>query len=87
MAFEFTKTLDWVDKGVRHTAGTFTNGAADEGGDIYTGLQTIDGMELQHKGEAVVESDPVIYESFPCHDPVTIVTTADADGYWHAFGS
>lgn len=87
MAFTFTKTMEWVDRGVRHTAGTFTNGVLDEGGDIYTGLSTVDGMELQHAGEAVVESDPVVYESFPCHDPVTIVTVAGAGGDWHAFGS
>jgi hypothetical protein len=87
MAFSFTKTLDWVDRGTRHTGGTFTNGAADEGGDIYTGLQQILGMELQHGGSAVVASEPVVNESFPCHDPVTIVNTAGADGFWHAFGS
>lgn len=87
MAFEFTKTLDWVDRGVRHTGGTFTNGGADTGGNIYTGLGQVLGMELQHKGTAVVASDPVVYESFPCHDPVTIVATAGADGYWSAWGS
>jgi hypothetical protein len=87
MAFEFTKTMDWVDRGVRHTAGTFTNGAGDSGGDIYTGLSQVLGMELQHTGSAAVASDPVVNETFPCHDPVTIVAVAGADGYWHAFGS
>jgi hypothetical protein len=87
MAFKFDKITEWVDRGARHTCGTFTNGGADTGGDIYTGLSQVLGMELQLKGSAVVADDPVVNESFPCHDPVTIVTTADADGYWHAFGS
>lgn len=87
MAFAATKTMDWVDKGVRHTAGTFTNGSGDTGGDIYTGLSQVLGMELQVKGSAVADNECAINESFPCHDPVTIVTDDDVDGYWHAFGS
>jgi hypothetical protein len=79
--------MDWVDRGVRHTAGTFTDPAADGNDDIYTGLQTIDGMELQHKGDAVVADEPVLADEFPGHDPVTIMTTAAAGGYWHAYGS
>ncbi len=87
MAFEFTKTLDWVDHGKRHTMGTFTNGSGDTGGDIYTGLSVIDKIDLQYKGSAVVDNEPVINETFPCHDPVTIVTDDDKDGYWHAVGT
>jgi hypothetical protein len=87
MAFSFTKTLDWVDRGTRHTGGSFTSTGASAGGDIYTGLQQILGMELQHSGAAVISDEPVVNESFPCHDPVTIVTVAAKVGYWHAFGS
>jgi hypothetical protein len=87
MAFTFTKDLDWVDRGVRHTGGSFTSTAGSVGGDVYTGLQTIDGTELQHSGDAVVADCPTVNESFPCHDPVSIVTTATKVGYWHAFGS
>lgn len=87
MAFTFTKTLDWVDRGVRHTAGTFTASAAEETGEIYTGLSQIQGVELQHQAAAVIASEPAVNEVFPCHDPVTVVMTAGGDGYWHAFGS
>ena len=87
MPFEFTKTMEWVDRGVRHTAGTYTNTGGSTGGDIYTGLSQILGVELQDKGAAVGASSPSVNEACPCHDPVTIVTVADKPGYWHAFGS
>jgi hypothetical protein len=85
MAFEFTKDLEW-EEGLRFRSGTFTNGGSDTGGDIYTGLQKVEGMFLQQKGSAVVAAQPSVYETFPKADPITIVTTADADGYWIAFG-
>ncbi len=86
MAFSFTKDNEGVLGDLRSTAGTFTNGSGDTGGDIYTGLQKVQGMVLQHKGSAVVADRPVINETFPKADPITIVTTDGADGYWWAFG-
>ncbi len=86
MAFAFTKDGENVLGDLRSMYGTFTNGGGDTGGDIRTGLQQVQGMVLQHKGSSVVGDQPVINETFPCHDPVTIVTTDGEDGYWMAFG-
>lgn len=86
MAFTFTKDEEFVAGDLRLTRGTFTNGGSDTGGDIYTGLQKVYGMILTHKGSAVVATFPVIDETFPIADPVTIVTAAGADGYWLAYG-
>lgn len=86
MAFSSTKNNESVFGDLRTTAGTFTNAGGSTGGDIYTGLQKVQFMMLQHGGSAVVGDQPVINETFPKADPITIVTTADADGYWIAFG-
>lgn len=86
MAFSFAKDGEAVAGDKRFTSGTFTN-STSTGGNIYTGLSQIDGMWLQQGGDAVVASQAVINETFPCHDPVTIVTANNATGWWMAFGS
>jgi hypothetical protein len=86
MAFTFTKTHEFVAGDRRITMGTFTSAGGSTGGDIYTGLQKVDGMKLTHKGSAVVATHPVVNETFPVADPVTIVTAANGVGYWLAFG-
>jgi hypothetical protein len=86
MAFTSTKTGESVG-GQRVTRGTFTSADGSTGGDIYTGLQQIEGMRLQQKGAAVVASQAVVNETFPMTGPVTIVTAVNASGYWQAFGS
>ena len=85
MAFSFTKDSDGGDD-LRFTGGTFTSAGGSTGGDIYTGLQQVDGMVLQQKGSAVVASQAVINETFPKTDPITIVTAANAAGYWWSWG-
>lgn len=86
MAFSFTKDTEGVMGDLRVTGGTFTNGAGNTGGDIYTGLQQVQGLVLQQKGTAVVASQAVVNETFPRADPITIVTADNADGWWWAFG-
>ena len=86
MAFAFTKNNETVAGDLRFTSGTFTNTSGGTGGNIYTGLQQVHGVILQHNSSAVVADQPVLNETFPMQDPVTIVTTADADGYWQAWG-
>lgn len=68
--------------------GTFTNGVADTGGDIVTGLDEVEDFTIQHTGSAVVDDEPVINETMPLvtTGTVTIVTTAGADGIWKAVG-
>lgn len=86
MAFSFTKEDEWVAGDLRLSTGTFTNGSGDTGGDIYTGLQKVYGFFMQHKNDAVIATFPVVNETFPKADPITVVTADDGDGYWLAFG-
>lgn len=86
MAFSYTKDDDTVFGNKRVTMGTFTNAGGDTGGDVYTGLQRIEKFFMTHTGSAVAADSPVANETFPCSDPVTIVTTDGADGQWMAIG-
>ena len=68
--------------------GTFTNGGSDTGGDIETGLNRVDFIHLQVRGSAVDTNAPAVNETFPlASGNVTIVTTADTDGIWVAYGN
>ena len=86
MAFSFTKDFEGVAGDLRVSSGTFTN-STSTGGDIYVGLHKVQGIMLQQKSDAVVADQPAVNETFPCADPVTIVTTNNAAGYWWAFGT
>jgi len=86
MAFSFTKTGEAVDGNLRITSGTY-NCASVTTGELYTGLQKVDGILLQQKSTAVVASQAVINETFPKADPITIVTVSSGTGYWMAWGS
>ena len=86
MAFTFTKDNESVAGDKRLTSGTYTSASASTGGDIYTGLQKVDGLILQQKSNAVVASQAVVNETFPKADPITIVTVANGTGYWMAWG-
>lgn len=75
----------WGDKAV--TMGTFTNGEADAGGDINTGLHQCEMIILQHGKSAVIANQPVVNETLPvAGSAVTIVTDAGEDGTWLAIG-
>lgn len=86
MAFSFTKDNESVAGDSRLTSGSFANTSGSTGGGIRTGLQQIQGLIIQQKGSGVIDSQAVVNGSFPCHDPVTIVTKADVSGYWIAWG-
>lgn len=87
MAFSYDQTGETVAGNLRFRSGTFTNAGGSTGGDITTGLDQVQGMILQQGGAAVVASQAVINETFPRHDPITIVTAANATGFWIAFGA
>ena len=86
MAFSNTLLHEVPMGQMKFTMGLFTNTSGSSGGDIRTGLHKVLNLKLQHTGSKVVASDPVINETFPVNDPVTVVTTADADGLWFAWG-
>ena len=87
MAFAYTISDQTFFGDKKIVFGTFTNGGADTGGDIVTGLTNCEGIILQSTGSAVVASAPVANETFPvAGGSVTIVTTADEDGIFMAWG-
>ena len=86
MAFSNTLLHEVPMGQMRFMMGAFTNTGGSTGGDIRTGLHKVLQLKLQHTGSKVVADDPVIYETFLVNDPVTVVTTADADGLWFAWG-
>jgi hypothetical protein len=87
MPFSAKKTMEFPAGSKRITGGTFTNSGGSVGGDIYTGLQKVDKILLQHSGANVVADRPVSNATFPIVDPVPIVTTANASGIWTAIGN
>jgi len=87
MAFAYTK--DWISIfGTKKVSGgTWTNGAADTGGDIQTGLNRVDSMFLTVKATTSAATAPAVDETLPLSGgAVTIVSAADQDGTWMAVG-
>lgn len=84
MAFSYTVTSNTVFGNKRIVFGSFTNGVSDTGGEVATGLKTVDffipiGSSLPLTAQ--------INETFPLSSGnVTIVTDPDLDGYWMAIG-
>jgi hypothetical protein len=86
MAFTYTKDEETVWGNKRVTMGTFTSAGGSTGGDVYTGLHRVHKFFMSGTGSSVSADFPVSNETFPCADPVTIVTTANAVGQWMAIG-
>ena len=71
--------------------GTFTNSTgADVGGDVDTGLNRCYGIVLQPGASSVATNAAAVNETFTANgvsgSAISIVTDADADGTWIAFG-
>lgn len=87
MAFTYVVSEKTVFGNKRVHKGTFTNTGGSTGGDIETGLARVDFISLQHGGAAVVSDAPAVNETLPlASGAVTVVTAADADGFWWAEG-
>lgn len=90
MAFTSSVTQRDIWGSMAVSMGTFTNGDADEGGDINTGLNRCYGLILQPGGSSVASNASVVNETFTANglagSAITIVTDADLDGNWIAFG-
>ncbi len=88
MAFSSTISANATVMGNKRVRfGTFTSDGGSTGGDIDTGLRIVEAIFLQQKAAAVVADAPVVNETLPCAgSAVTIVTTANAVGYWMAVG-
>ena len=84
----FTHTIKSRDATAKHRIhhGTFTNTSGSTGGDIETGLEVVEHITFCVEGAAVGNAVSV-NETLPCAgNAVTIVTDADVDGTWLAFG-
>lgn len=88
MAFGSTIDGGSVFGNKRIAWGTFTSDTGSTGGDIDTGLKLAESIMLQVKSTAIqVAGGPVVNETLPIDGAaITIVTVADAVGYWFAFG-
>ena len=66
---------------------TTPNSEDSTGGDIVTGLVSVDNFKIQATGSVVLTNSSVVNETFPlASGDVTIVTDADADGIFMAIG-
>ena len=69
---------------LRVVIGTYENTAGSTGGEVTTGLSQVLGFFANNK---IAEKAARVNESFPLQGgDVTIVTAADDDGHWIAFG-
>lgn len=82
MAFASTKVKRAVIGNLRITCGTFTNGAADAGGAIATGLKKVYSFSAEFNSH--LGSEPAKHTISA--GTVTIVTSTGADGIWTAIG-
>jgi len=82
MAFAYAVSGSTVMGNCRVKYGTFTNGSADTGGAITTGLAAIFGYGV-HVDSHVGSNQPKCTKS---GGTLTIVTEMGADGTWWAFG-
>ena len=87
MAFTSTIIRSYSVGNGKRAFGTYTNTGGSTGGNIITGLATIENLELQPKGTSISANQPVVNETFPLNiDGITVVTSADEVGYWTAEG-
>ena len=87
MAFSSAVTSSTVFGNKRIVMGTYTNAGGSTGGDIVTGLTSVDAIILQTGGAAVSTDQSAVNETLPCTGTVTVVNTANSSGGWIAIGS
>jgi hypothetical protein len=70
------------------TWGTYASAGGSTGGDFNTGLGNLNALFLQEKGSSAINDVSVVNETFPDADgsAATIVTAANQEGTWVAFG-
>ena len=87
MAFTSTVTERSIMGNKRVHWGTYANDGGDTGGDIDTGLKSVDFITLQTSGASVSADQSSVDETLPLNgSDVTIACTSGADGYWMAIG-
>ena len=89
MSFATSRTETTVFGNKRVFMCDFVSDSGTTGGDITTGLSTVERVLFGHKGSSVVASAPVYNETLPLTNTggvVTIVTVADTAGTFMAIG-
>jgi len=87
MAFTVTILDRSVAGNKRVVTGLCVNDGGSTGGEITTGLNRVDHIQLQGKGSAVQSNAAVVDETFPlASGDVTVVTDADKSFYFRAEG-
>ena len=89
MPFTSSVTGVFDHTGKKLASGTYTSTGGSTGGDVGTGLDTVESFFLQPTGAAVATNAPSANETFPLtnvNGTVTIVTDADEAGLWLAVG-
>lgn len=86
MAFAVVVTRRGIIGDITYVYGTYVNDGGSTGGDIATGLNTVDQLIIQEKGSSISSDRSVVNETMPAADGITIVTSSNESGTWLALG-
>lgn len=89
MAFTYAVTDQQIEGHKRVLRGTYANDGGSTGGDVVTGLATVESFDIQPLAAAAIATQSVVNETFPLSNSngaVTIVTSANESGIWEAKG-
>lgn len=86
MAFGFTINRQTVFGNVRVCGGTYYSDGGDTGGVIETGLDRVEYISLTPLAAAPGNSHVVSNATVPYSPDITIITPANANGLWVAYG-
>ena len=87
MAFTSAITKRAVMGSYKVAWGTFTSAGGSTGGNIDTGLTLVHSIQLTTSGASAVADSTSVNETLPADgSAITIVSTANATGYWFAVG-
>lgn len=86
MAFTDVITEKWFGGNKAWARGTFVSDGGDSGGNIDTGLRMCEFIAMTPKTSAPA-AQCAVNETLPvAGSAVTVVTSANVEGYWIAFG-
>ncbi len=87
MSFAYSVVSKTVFGNKRVVFGTYTNTAGNTGGDVVTGLSSIDHIDITQTGAAVTTGAPVVNGTLPlATGTFTVVSDANTTGIFMAIG-
>lgn len=89
MAFTYAVTYRDIEGHKRVLRGTYASSGGSTGGDVITGLATVESFDIQPLAAAAIATQSVVNESLPLSNSngaVTIVTSSNESGIWEAKG-